>query len=121
MVVCMKLTETGDLDFSSGHGSWIIEEEGVAQHVKIRLNMFRGEWFLDSSEGTPYREYIVGLKDLELAKLVIKKRIESTPNILKPLSILDVDLNTKSRKMNVSFEGRTIFGDIDLDNLDISL
>jgi len=32
----------------------------VAQRLTVRLNFFRGEWFLDLEEGTPYFQQILG-------------------------------------------------------------
>ena len=50
-----KLDENADMQF--GHSSadfWHNVPEAVGQSVMTRLLLFRGEWFLDITEGTPW-------------------------------------------------------------------
>ena len=56
-----KLDDAGDMVF--GHGSddyYIDRAEAVAQAVMTRLRLWRGEWYLDTDEGTPYLQEIFG-------------------------------------------------------------
>ncbi len=53
--------------------------EAVAQAVQTRLLLWKGEWFLDTSDGTPWLQDILGHNtnyDLE-----IQERILDTPGV----------------------------------------
>jgi hypothetical protein len=50
-----KLDENSDMQFGNGSADfWHDVPDAVGQAVKTRLLLFRGEWFLDTSEGTPW-------------------------------------------------------------------
>jgi hypothetical protein len=50
-----KQDANGDMQFGhSGGDIWHDQVEGVGQLVKTRLLLYRGEWFLDIQEGTPW-------------------------------------------------------------------
>ncbi|MBZ8873882.1 hypothetical protein H5S67_26565, partial [Escherichia coli] len=43
----------GDYTFGSGDDTWLINSpEAVAQAVKTRFELWYGQWFLDTTEGT---------------------------------------------------------------------
>lgn len=45
----------GDYTFGSGDDTWLINSpEAVAQAVKTRFELWYGQWFLDTTEGTPW-------------------------------------------------------------------
>ncbi len=46
--------ENGDYSFGQGDATFLTDTpEAVAQAVKTRLALWRGQWFLDTEEGTP--------------------------------------------------------------------
>jgi hypothetical protein len=50
-----KLDANSDMQFGHGAGDfWHDQPEGVGQSVKTRLLLFSGEWFLDTTAGTPW-------------------------------------------------------------------
>ena len=49
------LTAEGDMDFSNGKISFTND---IGQKIKIHLNSFLGEWFLDRDYGVPYFQSI---------------------------------------------------------------
>lgn len=50
-----KLDQNGDMQFGHGGGDfWHDRPEAVGQSVKTRLLLFSGEWFLDTTAGTPW-------------------------------------------------------------------
>ena len=77
-----KLDENGD--FSAGHGSadfFVDEPNTVAQSVLTRLRLWTGEWFLNTDEGTPYREQVLGVRKRQTAGPALKLRIASTEGV----------------------------------------
>src|SRR5438045_2986215 len=48
-------TATGDLVVDSDC-HWTSGVAGISQGIRIALQMFKGEWFLDLDEGIPYLE-----------------------------------------------------------------
>jgi len=86
-----KLDENGDYQL----GVFLENTpETVGQAVLTRLKLWRGEWFMDTSEGTPYMQNILGHNtqyDLE-----IKARILGTKGVTEIInysSVVDRDRN----------------------------
>jgi hypothetical protein len=110
---------TDDLQFSRGLTA-------VAQGIRIRMQLFKGEWFLNLNAGIPYLERpgvtrdeaLIGQKFNELrARAVFRKAILTTPGVLG-IEKLDVKFNDATRKLSVTWVARTVFGDTDPDTLD---
>ena len=56
-----KLDKDGDYTFGqNGANFYVNNPQAVAQAVKTRLGIAVGEWFLDTSYGTPYQSKILG-------------------------------------------------------------
>lgn len=80
--------------------------ECVAQLVLTRLLLFRGEWFLNTQDGTPYYQDIVGFNTLY--DLEIQARILETPgvnSIINYSSSIDT-----SRQLSVVAQLDTVYG-----------
>lgn len=50
----IKLNAAGDIDLSSGGAELVDGIDASAQGLKIALQSFRGDWFLDLRDGLPY-------------------------------------------------------------------
>lgn len=106
-----RLTDTHDMSFGSGLGSFATGAEEVAQNVMTRLYLLQGEWFLDIEDGVPYLQRIMEKPlDLAFAQATIKARIATT----KGVSGIDnftatVDRNIRSLFITASVQ--TIYGD----------
>lgn len=80
----------------------------VAQAIMTRLRQFVGEWFLDTSDGTPYMTEILGTGTQNTRDFAIKDRITGTPGVS---SILSYQSNVDAtRAMTVSVVVDTIYG-----------
>lgn len=57
----------GDYTFGSGDDTWLINSpEAVAQAVKTRFELWYGQWFLDTTEGTPWSQSVLGRQNRKL-------------------------------------------------------
>jgi len=76
------LTSDGDYSFGQGRENFLIDSpEAVAQAIKTRLLLMRGEWFLDTTAGTPYATEILGVGTASTRDLAVKRVILQTPGV----------------------------------------
>lgn len=102
----------GDGDFSTGHGPGdfhVNTPEAVAQSVLTRLRLWRGEWFEDMAEGTPYREEALGARRQRSARLAIKRRIRETRGVRDILEF-DATFDGETRRISISATIDTVYG-----------
>lgn len=87
----------------------------VRQQLAIRLQFFRGEWFLDLDFGVPWFQEVLGVKPppVSHAELLIRDQVLSTPDV-EELEELGVDYVGESRALTVELRAKTNFGDVDL-------
>ena len=87
--------------------------EAIAQKVAIRLGTYRGEWFLDTTFGVPWREDIlVRNPDLSAIGALIRSEIVKTEGVIG-IRTFDLDL-TDDRKLLIDFVAETLEGDVRL-------
>jgi hypothetical protein len=103
-----KLDADGDLvvpiQFVSGL-------EAVAQGIRVRLKLFRGEWFLNLDEGVPYFEDLLGRKfDRARAREIIRTELLKSPGVVE-ITSLTADFDGQTRALSVDWAVRTEFGD----------
>lgn len=107
-----------DLEWSRGLA-------GVAQGIRIALQMFKGEWFLDLDEGVPYleregvpaEEALLGGRFNEARALsYFRSAIGRAPGVNK-ITALTIEFDGTTRIMVVRWTVRTTFGDSDPDFL----
>lgn len=74
----------GDFDVSTGKLIVVSGAEEKAQKIEAALDLARGEWFLDTREGLPLFESILGHKnpDLEIIKRIYRRAILSVEGIV---------------------------------------
>lgn len=78
------LDTTGDMSFGRGAANFLVNTpDAVAQAVKTRLLLLRGEWFLDVSEGTPYSTEVLGTGTQPLYDMAIRERILGTEGVVE--------------------------------------
>ena len=104
----IALDTFGEVDFSPTGPHIITNADAVAQHLRIRLRFFSGEWFLDTRIGIPYYSQIF-VKNPNLAAIntVYRRAIVSTPGVEK-LERLDLNLDASTRKLSVSFSAKLV-------------
>ncbi|WP_340619345.1 hypothetical protein [Xenorhabdus siamensis] len=98
----------GDYSFGQGDNTFLIDSpEAVAQAVKTRLNLWRGDWFLDVEEGTPYREAVLA-KNYTSA-LALQERILGTEGVTEIIT-LEALRHPTTRKITLTATLNTRYG-----------
>ena len=97
------LTLNGDVLF-------IDNAERVAQQIKIQLLTFLGEWFLDVTHGVPYLDYVlIKNPNFTLIRELFREQILNVDGVSNLVSI-DIDFNSATRQMSLSYEAETEYG-----------
>jgi hypothetical protein len=88
--------------------------EQIRQQLKIRLQFFAGEWYLDTTVGTRYYQDVL-IKNPELSKLqsLFKAVIVGTLGITA-LTAFDLSVDNKSRTTTLSFTVMTLYGTLQM-------
>lgn len=93
----LYLTTSGDMRLTQS-----LEEE-VAQHLRIRLRFFLGEWFLDTTQGIPFfRDVLRKNPSLSLLRALFRRAIQSTPGV-DAVQKLDLSVDS-SRLATLTFD-----------------
>ena len=100
----------GDYTFGRGDDTWLVNSpECVAQAVKTRFLLWYGQWFLDTTAGTPWVQSVLGKQRPEAYSLAIRQRILETQGVNSILSF-DTTLNASSRRVVFTATIDTIYG-----------
>ena len=100
----------GDIDFG------IVDElESARQRVVARLQLWRGEWFIDREAGVPYIQDILGKRaDEALVKRTITEIILTVPGV-EAVEDIQVTMPNPVRQVRYAAHILTIYGGMDLD------
>lgn len=102
--------DEGDYTFGQGDDTWLINSpETVAQAIKTRFLLWYGQWFLDTTEGTPWIQSVLGKQKPETYNLAIRQRILETQGV-NSIKSFDTTLNTSSRRVVFTATIDTIYG-----------
>ena len=100
----------GDFTFGRGlNDYWINDPRGVAQTVETRLRFFVGDFFLDTSDGTPWRTAVLGKYTGATRDIAIRTRILQTPGV-KAITSYGSTLNRDTRVFSIAAQIDTIYG-----------
>jgi hypothetical protein len=116
-----KLDENGDFQF--GHSSadfWFNQPEAVGQSIKTRLLLFTGEWFLDTTAGTPWGGFplnadvvrqgrVLGEHTHLSRDMAIKERVVMTEGVLG-IADYSSSFDTDLRNFSVNMVVDTVYG-----------
>lgn len=102
------LSPTGDFVFGAGPAEFLVNTpDAVGQAVRTRLLLAEGEWYLDSTEGTPYATEILGTGTQSLYDQAIRERILGTEGVLSITSYVSY---LAERNLTVIATIDTIYG-----------
>lgn len=106
-----KLDAKGDMVFGHGRADYLTGAEAVAQSVLTRLRLWRKEWYLDTSEGTPYLSNVLGRGTESSSVSTLQERILKT-NGVKRITAIDVNVDSVTRKTTFTVTLDTDFGEV---------
>jgi hypothetical protein len=108
----IKLDEDGDISLVNGDAQTTsIGAEDLAQRLRIRLNTFQGEWFMDNTLGIDWWNRVMGKNRSKMAvDALIQDAILKEPDALQIVSYTS-SIST-DRKFSCSFRVRTEDGAI---------
>lgn len=89
---------SNDLVLNKHGQQYVHGPDEVGQRVKVTLNHFYGEYFLNLPGGVPWYEVILGGKNVPLAETLIRQAILSTPGVI---SILSFKMSFEQRQLKV--------------------
>ncbi|ELI8402948.1 hypothetical protein ACNVFO_002963 [Yersinia enterocolitica] len=102
--------ENGDYTFGQGDNTFLIDSpEAVAQAVKTRFELWRGQWFLDLTEGTPYIQSVLGKQRSDVYILAIRERILDTQGV-NSIQEFEANYNGDNRRVIFTATIDTIYG-----------
>lgn len=112
----------GDLVFGDYIDHTVTGINGLVQRLKIRLQVFLKEWFLDNTRGVPYFQQILekGTSYDEISNS-IKLVISKTPDVEKINSFIIESDDIESRKITISFSVTSVFGNAEINNLPLTI
>lgn len=97
-MISPQLDSAGDLVISGGT---MILGDYVAQRVATRLRTLLGEWFLDTTEGTPYLQRIlVSNVNLDNVRSIIRSRVLGTVGV-QSIQAINLTFDAVRRKLTV--------------------
>jgi hypothetical protein len=105
-----RLDENGDYVFGKGDLNFYTDvPEAPAQAVLTRLKLIQGEWFIDTSAGTPYQSQILGMGRLATYNFAIQQRIVNTLGVTELVDYAS-SFNAATRKVMVVASIETAYG-----------
>ncbi|WP_435948314.1 hypothetical protein [Dryocola sp. BD586] len=113
----MKYRKEIDNDYAFGRGdaAFLVDNaQAVAQAVRTRLCLWRGQWFLDVNEGTPYAQAVLGKQAPDVYTLAIRDRISGTQGV-KAITAFNTQNKNSNRRLTFSVTLDTIYGEVTVD------
>jgi hypothetical protein len=112
-------TTTHDMTYDGVNQSVVSDRDQVKQNIKIRLLLIQGEWFLNSQIGLPlFSKILVKNPDFSAIDVMIKATIVDTPEVTGLIAYSSM-FNKTARRLSVSFQASTIYGNVTINNLEL--
>ena len=107
----LKLDTNGDLEVIGGEVSLLDGPEAIAQHLRIRLKTFLGEWFLNETIGMPYfEEFLIKNPSKLVIDTRMRQAITTTPGIAS-LTTLNYEFEPITRNLKLTFTAKLTSGE----------
>lgn len=111
------LDSDGDMRFGHGPADFLRDSaEAIAQVVLTRLKLWRGEWFLDTEEGTPWAGSVLGERTQDQIEPALRLRILETPGVTGIVSF-DLAIDPDARAASLAIEIATVYGETKIEGV----
>ena len=105
-----QMTSAGDMTFGQGAANFLADTPAtVAQVAMTRMNLWTGEWFLDTTEGMPWLTNVVGTGTQGVYDQAILNRITGTPGV-SSIAAYQSELSAVTRSLTFSTALNTFYG-----------
>ncbi|CAM8583475.1 TPA: hypothetical protein LVM72_006064 [Klebsiella michiganensis] len=102
--------DDGDYTFGQGDDTWLVNSpEAVAQAIKTRFLLWYGQWFLDTTAGTPWIQSVLGKQNPDTYNLAIRKRILETQGV-SSITAFNTTVDGTTRRVTFTATVETIYG-----------
>ena len=102
--------QTWDIALQNNDFILIDNAERISQQIKISLQFWLGEWFLNSTLGVPYLERIcVKNPNLQHIRQIFRNVIQNVSGIIA-VNALDLTVDASKRVLTVSYKATTTDG-----------
>lgn len=112
---------TWDVEVVNGDLALLDKSDAIRQHVRQRLWIFQGEFFLDQTEGVPYYQSILKkAPNLLVVDAILKDRVINTPGIIQ-LDEFELDYDASLRKLRTTaFKATALDGPVDFGSIPLN-
>lgn len=102
--------DDGDYVFGLGDNTWLTNSpQTVQQAIKTRFQLWYGQWFLDTTAGTPWIQSVLGKHSPDVYNLAIRQRILDTPGVTE-ISDFTTIVDTSTRRVSFTATVATLYG-----------
>jgi hypothetical protein len=96
-------------DYTVGVPFLVNSPDAVAQAIQTRLKLWQDEWFLDTTDGTPWNQQILGQPNNGKPDAAIKQRILGTTGVSSIVSYSS-SYDSGTRALAITATVDTIYG-----------
>lgn len=113
----IQLDDNLDLLVTNNSLNLNMGSNAIRQHLRTKLGLFLGEWFLDTTVGVPwFRDVLVKNPNFVVIQDMLKDQILSTPGVIA-LERFDFDYVSGTRNLSLDFTVSSTEGFIDYTQL----
>lgn len=105
-----------DYSFGQGRANLATGLEAVLQRCKTHLMQFRGEWFLNAPDGTPWFDVSGQTVNQPLLERIVRDRLLTVDDVTA-VNEMVVLFDAVSRKVSVLCQVVTVFGTANLSEI----
>ena len=103
---------TNDLVFTARNLTTVAGAALVAQRLKVILQLFKGEWFLDADAGIPwFQEILEKGVDVTVVDAILRAAILGVTDVNR-LLIYSSEIDAAARTISVAFTVDTVYGPV---------